>query len=80
MLDQSFSLKSFREIFDIENRKGNNIEKRFKDDFSISLAKTLDLKRINKQIREENDFDKRKELYTKRKAIKKKEMKLLNKS
>lgn len=71
MLDQSFSQKSFREIFDIENRKGNNIEKRFKDDFSISLAKTLDLKRINKQIREENDFDKRKELYTRRKAIKK---------
>ena len=52
MLDQSFSLKSFREIFDIENRKGNNIEKRFKNDFSISLAKTFDLKRINKQIRE----------------------------
>ena len=48
-----------------------NIEKRFKDDFSVSLAKTLDLKRINKQIREENDFDKRKELYTRRKAIKK---------
>jgi hypothetical protein len=71
MLDQSFSQKSFREIFDIENRKGNNIEKRFKDDFSVSLAKTLDLKRINKQIREENDFDKRKELYTRRKAIKK---------
>ena len=71
MLDQSFSLKSFREIFDIENRKGNNIEKRFKNDFSISLAKTLDLKRINKQIREENDFNKKKELYTQRKAIKK---------
>ena len=71
MLDQSFSQKSFREIFDIENRKGNNIEKRFKDDFSVSLAKTLDLKRINKQIREENDFDKGKELYTRRKAIKK---------
>ena len=71
MLDQSFSLKSFREIFDIENRKGNNIEKRFKDDFSISLAKhDINLKRINKQIREENDFDKRK-LYTQRKAIKK---------
>ena len=71
MLDQSFSLKSFREIFDIENRKGNNIEKRFKDNFLISLAKTLDLKRINKQIREENDFNKKKELYTQRKAIKK---------
>ena len=70
MLDQSFSLKSFREIFDIENRKGNNIEKRFKNDFSISLAKTFDLKRINKQIREENNF-KKKELYTQRKAIKK---------
>ena len=48
-----------------------NIEKRFKDDFSVSLAKTLDLKRINKQIREENDFNKKKELYTQRKAIKK---------
>ena len=71
MLDQSFSLKSFREIFDIENQKGNNIEKRFKDNFLISLAKTLDLKRINKQIREENDFNKKKELYTQRKAIKK---------
>lgn len=70
MLDQSFSQKSFREIFDIENRKGNNIEKRFKDDFSVSLAKTLDLKRINKQIREENDFDKKKELYAQRKVIK----------
>lgn len=70
MLDQSFSLKSFWEIFDIENRKGNNIEKRFKNDFSISLAKTFDLKRINKQIREENNF-KKKELYTQRKAIKK---------
>lgn len=70
MLDQSFSQKSFREIFDIENRKGNNIEKRFKDNFSVSLAKTLDLKRINKQIREENDFGKKKELYTQRKTIK----------
>ena len=70
MLDQSFSQKSFREIFDIENRKGNNIEKRFKDDFSVSLAKTLDLKRINKQIREENNFNKKKELYTQRKTIK----------
>lgn len=70
MLDQSFSQKSFREIFDMENRKGNNIEKRFKDDFSVSLAKTLDLKRINKQIREESDFDKKKKLYTQRKTIK----------
>ena len=59
MLDQSFSQKSFREIFDIENRKGNNIEKRFKDDFSISLAKTLDLKRINKQIRERTLYPKK---------------------
>lgn len=39
MLDQSFSQKSFREIFDIENRKGNNIEKRFKNDFSGSKKK-----------------------------------------
>ena len=43
MLDQSFSLKSFREIFDIENRKGNNIEKRFKNDFSESEKKVIEL-------------------------------------
>ena len=71
MLDQSFSLKSFREIFDIENRKGNNIEKRFKNDFSESEKKVIELIKINHDIRKEKDPDKKKILYAQRKAIKK---------
>ena len=71
MLDQSFSLKSFREIFDIENRKGNNIEKRFKNDFSESEKKVIELININHDIRKEKDPDKKKILYAQRKAIKK---------
>lgn len=72
MLDQSFSLKSFREIFDIENRKGNNIEKRFKNDFSESEKKVIELIKINHDIKKEKDSDKKKILYARRKAIKKK--------
>ena len=79
MLDQSFSLKSFREIFDIENRKVNNIEKRFKNDFSESEKKVIELIKINHDTRKEKDPNKKKILYIQRKAIKK-EMKLLNKS
>jgi len=51
MLDQYFSQKSFREIFDIENRKGNNIEKRFENDFSESEKKVIELIKINDKIR-----------------------------
>ena len=29
MLDQSFSIKNFQDIFDIENRKGNYLEGKF---------------------------------------------------
>lgn len=71
MLDQSFSLKSFREIFDTENRKGNNIEKRFKKDFDESEKKGRELIKINDYIRKEKDPDKKKILYVQRKAIKK---------
>ena len=35
MLDQSFSSKSFQEIFDNENRKGINVEEKFSDIFLI---------------------------------------------
>ena len=71
MLDQSFSLKSFREIFDIENRKGNTIEKRFKKKFDESEKKGRELIKINDYIRKEKDPDKKKILYVQRKAIKK---------
>ena len=71
MLDQSYSSKSFQEIFDKENRKGINVEKRFKEDFVDSLAKVGELKSIRKQIQQERDFDARKLLYTEKKKIKK---------
>jgi len=71
MLDQSFSSKAFYEIFDIENRKGINIEKRFQTNFARSIVKTEELKAIGKQIQNETDLDKKKILYKDRKEIKK---------
>ncbi len=71
MLDQSFSSKSFLEIFDKENRKGINVEERFKGDFTLSLDKVSELKNLSKLIRLEKDFDRKKILYNDRKKIKK---------
>lgn len=63
MLDQSFSSKSFQEIFDKENRKGINVEEKYKNDFVDSLAKVGELKNLRKQIQQERDFDRKKILY-----------------
>jgi hypothetical protein len=71
MLDQSFSSKSFQEIFDKENRKGVNVEGKFKDDFAESLAKIGELKNLRKQIQQEKDFDAKKLLYAEKKQLKK---------
>lgn len=71
MLNQSFSSKTFQEIFDKENRKGKNIEKRFKEDFSESLESLSDIKSITQQIRYESDKDAKKALYAQRKEVKK---------
>ncbi|MCT4328221.1 RNA-directed DNA polymerase [Elizabethkingia anophelis] len=71
MLDQSFSSKSFQEIFDNENRKGINVEEKFKADFSHSLEKIADLKQLRKQIQLTRDIDRKKTLYDDKKRIKK---------
>lgn len=71
MLDQSFSSKSFQEIFDKENRKGINVEEKYKDDFVDSLAKVGELKNLRKQIQQERDFDRKKILYADKKRLKK---------
>lgn len=71
MLDQSFTLKTFQEIFDKENRKGKNIEKRFKTDFEESLKDLKILKSVNKSIRATKNSNIRSILYQKRKAYKK---------
>lgn len=71
MLDQSFSSKSFQEIFDNENRKGINVEEKYKTDFVDSLAKVGELKNLRKQIQVERDFDRKKILYADKKRLKK---------
>ena len=71
MLDQSFSSKSFQEIFDKENRKGINVEEKYKYDFVDSLAKVGELKNLRKQIQQERDFDRKKILYADKKRLKK---------
>lgn len=71
MLDQSFSSKSFQEIFDKENRKGINVEEKYKYDFVDSLAKVGELKNLRKQIQQERDFDRKKILYADKIRLKK---------
>ncbi|KKJ75803.1 hypothetical protein WH95_16375 [Kiloniella litopenaei] len=57
MLDQSFSPKNFRKIFDIENRKGNYLEKRF---FPELLEITQEVQRKKNEY--ENHKSKKNEL------------------
>ena len=71
MLDQSFSSKSFQEIFDKENRKGINVEEKYKTDFVDSMAKVSELKALRKQIQQERDFGAKKLLYVEKKKLKK---------
>jgi len=70
MLDQSFSSKSFQEIFDNENRKGMNVEKKFNNIFSDSIDKVASLKQLRKRIQEETNLDTKKVLYENKKALK----------
>jgi hypothetical protein len=71
MFDQSFTAKKFQEIFDKENRKGNNIENKFKNDFAESLKDLLVLQDINKSIKATNNTNLRALFYQKRKVYKK---------
>lgn len=71
MFDQSFSTKAFQVIFDNENRKGKNIETRFKNDFEQSILLLKELKSLNNKLEFENDLDAKKQLYQRKKEIKK---------
>ncbi|WP_369058344.1 antiviral reverse transcriptase Drt3a [Caulobacter sp. 73W] len=44
MLDQTFTAANFRRIYDIENRRGNNLEKRFFPDLETHTDKIRNLK------------------------------------
>ena len=54
MLDQSFSSENFRIIFDIEYRKGINLEYKsaFLDTFKLSRECTDEIKKINANIKD----------------------------
>jgi len=76
MYNQSFTLESFQEIFDKENRKGKNIETRFKDDFEQSLDVLIALKDTNAKLKTETNeqrkialFEKKKEQKQEREAL-----------
>lgn len=59
MLNQSFNSEEFQEIFDKENRKGKNIEDRFKNEFKESLSILKNIKIINSKLKSETDLEKR---------------------
>jgi hypothetical protein len=77
MLNQSFSAESFQEIFDKENRKGQNVENLFKVDFQKTLTHLKSIQLLTKAIKNEPDKDNRKVLYVERKKLKKEREELI---
>ncbi len=58
MLDQTFSLENFIKIFDIENRKGNSVQKIYKDepDFFNIFNKDEEIKLLRKTKKGSPDY------------------------
>ncbi|WP_027472178.1 antiviral reverse transcriptase Drt3a [Saccharicrinis fermentans] len=71
MKDQTFSAKNFQIIFDTENRKGNDIEKRFPEIFNDSIEIRKTIKTLNQNIHRENDKTRKSELKERRNTLKK---------
>jgi hypothetical protein len=71
MKEQIFSAKNFQEIFDSENRKGNDIELRFKDSFSESIELRKKIKTLSQKIKKEHDKIRKSDLQEERKEVKK---------
>ena len=70
MKDQTFLAKNFQEIFDTENRKGNDIEQKFKGSFSESITLRQEIRAVNQNIRKEKDKLKKDSLREDRKELK----------
>lgn len=70
MKDQTFLAKNFQEIFDTENRKGNDIEQKFKGSFSESITLRQEIRTVNQNIRKEKDKLKKDALRENRKELK----------
>ncbi len=70
MKDQTFLAKNFQEIFDLENRKGNDIEQKFKGSFSESITLRQEIRTVNQNIHREKDQLKKDLLREQRKELK----------
>lgn len=77
---QSFSVENFQKIFDYENRKGNNLEKRFPDSFSESLALLPELQDVILEIKEAANDEERTLLLSERDRIREKRIELIQKT
>lgn len=78
MLDQSFSLKNFQEIYDIENRKGHYLEKTFSE-FDDLYHQTIKIKRAIKLAKTVKTKSRKKSLYETAKRYKQQKEHLLDK-
>lgn len=78
MLDQSFSLNNFQEIYDIENRKGNYLEKTFSE-FNDLYNQTIKIKRATKLARAAKTKSRKRNLYEAVKRYKQQKEVLLDK-
>ncbi|NER16583.1 antiviral reverse transcriptase Drt3a [Spongiivirga citrea] len=70
MFNQSFSQETFQEIFDKENRKGKNIESKFKTDFQPSIDRLKLIQAKTAEIISETDAERKKVLQLERKKLK----------
>ncbi|MFA7115832.1 MAG: antiviral reverse transcriptase Drt3a [Bacteroidales bacterium] len=70
MIDQTFSAKNFQEIFDLQNRKGSDIERKFKAIFNQSIEIRKEIRNTTKEIRESNNKEHLKALYDLRDELK----------
>lgn len=77
MKDQTFSAKNFQIIFDSENRKGNDIEKRFPEIFNESIEIRKRIKTQTQNIHKEKDKDRKAELKEERSILKKEREKIV---
>lgn len=71
MKEQIFSAKNFQEIFDSENRKGNDIEQKFKNSFNESIELRKKIKTLSQKINKERNKTRKIELQEERKELKK---------
>lgn len=71
MIDQSFNIKALLEIFNLENRKGNDIEECFPTDFSRTIKIREEISKVNAEIKLEANPVLKKDLNIKKSKLKK---------